>query len=40
MSWPIMPVQSKICTFTFSDNPLLRQQDDSYGQYVCISNIW
>ena len=30
-SWPIMPVHSKIpnCTFTFSDNPLLTQQNDS-----------
>ena len=36
-SWPIMPVHSKIpiCTFTFSDNPLLTPQDDSSGQYVC-----
>ena len=30
-SWPIMPVHLKIpiCTFTFSDNPLLTPQDDS-----------
>ena len=37
-----MPVHSKIpiCTFTFSDNPLLTQQDDSQGQYKCVSKIW
>ena len=37
-----MPVHSKIpiCTFTFSDNPLLTQQDDSQGQYVCVPKIW
>ena len=36
-----MPVHSKIriYTFTFSDNPLLTQQDDSYGQYVCLPKI-
>ena len=41
-SWPIMPVHSKIpiCTFTFSDNPLLKPQDDSQGQYVCVPKIW
>ena len=33
-----MPVHSKIpiCTFTFSDNPLLTPQDDRQGQYVCM----
>ena len=37
-----MPVHSKIqiCTFTFSDNPLLTQQDDSQGQYVCAPKVW
>ena len=37
-----MPVHSKIsiCTFTFSDNPLLTPQDDSQGQYVCAPKIW
>ena len=37
-----MPVHSKIpiCTFTFSDNPLLTPQDDSQGQYVCTPKIW
>ena len=41
-SWPIMPVHTKIliCTFTFSDNPLLTPQDDSQGQYVCVPKIW
>ena len=39
---PIMPVHSKvlICTFTFSDNPLLIPQDDSQDQYVCVPKIW
>ena len=37
-----MSVHSKIpiCTFTFSDNPLLTLQDDSQGQYVCVPKIW
>ena len=41
-SWPIMPVYSKIliCTFTFSDNPLLTSQDDSQAQYVYVPKIW
>ena len=41
-SWPIMPVHLKIpiCTFTFSDHPLLKLQNNSQGQYVCVSKIW
>ena len=37
-----MPAHSKIpiCTFTFSDNPLLTPQDDIQGQYVCAPKIW
>ena len=37
-----MPVHSKIpiFTFIFSNNPLLTQQDDSQGQYVCVPKIW
>ena len=37
-----MPVHSKIpiCTFTFSDNPLLILQNDSRGQYVYAPKIW
>ena len=38
-----MPVHLKIpiCTFTFSDRPLLTpQDDDSQGQYVCVPKIW
>ena len=37
-----MPVHFKIpiCTFTFSDNPLLTPHDDSQGQYVCVPKIW
>ena len=36
-----MPVHSKIpiCTFTFSDNPLLTPENDSQGQYVCATKI-
>ena len=36
-----MPVHSKIpiCTFTFGYNPLLTQQDDIRGQYVCVLKI-
>ena len=37
-----MPVHLKnpICTFIFSDNPLLTPQDDSQGQYVCVLKPW
>ena len=37
-----LPVHSKIliCTFTFSNNPLLTPQGDSQDQYVCVPKIW
>ena len=29
-----------ICTFTFSENLLLTQQNDGQGQHVCFRKIW
>ena len=41
-SWPIMPVHSQIpiCTFSFSDNPLLTPQKDYMYQYPKFGCKW